>query len=187
MQHRIFLAPLLPGVAHAEAHGHWCSTHGGLMLKLDGLQGYVQNQPLPQWWPHLGYLACSETWFADRDAERSAYASDWYREAITADERRMFAREHAWSSAITGRSEVQEGSSSGLRVLAFGGAIENLKASLIEGRIEIFELARAAPGLQSRALISVRCEQEAKAHGIAARLGGISFVARPAVFIEPPA
>lgn len=186
MQHRIFLAPLRPGLPHAEAHGHWCSNHGRLMLDLPHLRGYVQNQPLPRWWPHLGYLACSETWFSDRQSEAEAYASDWYKQAVTPDEQLMFAREQAWSSAIASTSLVSEGSREGFRVIAFGGDEANLSQTLIEGRLEVMRLARPAPGFERSDLVSVYCEDEAKADRIAARLGGLTFVARPVVFVQPP-
>lgn len=187
MQHRIFLAPLRPCMPHAEAHGHWCSNHAALMLKLPYLKGYVQNRPLPEWWPHLGYLACSETWFADRQTEREAYASPWYTEEIARDEQRMFARDHAWSAAVTDVQELHAGSRAGLRVLAFGGDPESLSGSLIEGELEVLRLSRDVPGLRRSLLVSAYCEDPVKARGMAARLGGLSFVADPVIVVEGPA
>jgi hypothetical protein len=156
------------------------------MLELPHLLGYVQNQPLRKWWPHLGYLACSETWFADRSCEAQAYASEWYVNQITPDEHSMFAREAAWSSAITSGSLLKDGPREGFRVISFGGDEANLASSLIDGRFEVMQLARAAPRSQRPNLISIYCEGEATAHGFATALGGLSFVARPVVFVQPP-
>jgi len=186
MQHRIFLAPLRPGVAHVDAHAHWCGNHGRIMLDLPELAGYVQNRPLPAWWPHLGYLACSETWFADREAERTAYASEWYRETITPDEHRMFARDDAWSAVVTEAEELHPGPPEGFRALAFGGAPANLGGTIADGRLELLRLTRPAPGLTDPVLVSAYAEDEGKAALLAMRLGGLAFVAEAATIVPPP-
>jgi hypothetical protein len=186
LQHRIFLAPARPMVAVADAHAHWRTHHGRLMLELPHLAGYVQNRPLTEWWPHLGFLACAETWFADREAEKAAYASEWYRDEITPDELRMFARDAAWSSPVTGIEELHAGPPARLRVLAFGGAAANLDGIVVDDRVERLRLARAAPGTAGPVVVSAYTDDAAKARHIALRLGGLVFVAEATAIVAPP-
>ena len=149
MQHRIFLAPCRPGVSWAEAQAHWRSHHEAIMLEIPGLVGYVQDRPCQEWWIHLPYLACSETWFADReigvsvaievahrDAERAAYASDWYNQQIAIDEARMFGRGEAWNSPVLDVQTVRPGPTGRYRTLAFGSSPGRLDSVLIDGRVE---------------------------------------------------
>lgn len=187
MQHRVFLAPLKPGVAHADAHGHWITNHRRIMQELEGVRGYVQNQPEPACWPHVGYLACSETWYDDREAERAAYATDYYRDVIAADEARMFARDDAFSSAVTEIVEHHDGPRAGLRALAFGGVVEQLGGVILDGAVDVLRLARPLPGVAGPDLVSAWAPDLGKARHLARRLGGLAFVARVDVVVAPPA
>jgi hypothetical protein len=169
MQHRIFLAPIGSGVSWAEAQAHWRSHHETIMLGLPHLLGYVQNRPTEDWWIHLPYLACSETWFADRERETAAYATDWYREQIAVDEGRMFGRDDAWSSPVLATETLHEGMTGRYRTLAFGADPAHLDAILFDGRAEVLRLHRAPPGGGELAL----------------RLGGLAFVCEPAASMPP--
>ncbi|MEU3273070.1 EthD domain-containing protein [Saccharomonospora sp. NPDC006951] len=115
MQHRIFLVPHRgdPEVARS----HWERRHGDLFTATPGLLGYTQNRPVDQEWDRRTARFCSETWFADRDAEREAYASTYYRDVVAPDEASFLDRESAWASAVLGDSVpvVAEG----VRVLWF--------------------------------------------------------------------
>lgn len=186
LRHRIFLAPGRPGVAPADVHGHWCEHHAGLMRGLPHLLGYVQNRPLASWWAQLGYAACSELWFADRERERAAFDSPWYREQITRDELRTFARDDAWSAVVTAVEPLAEGPAAGFRALAFGGAVELLDGTLPGSRVDLLRLARPAPGTVAPVVVSAWCAQEAQARFLAQRLGGIAFVAEAAPVVVPP-
>ncbi|HUA71264.1 MAG TPA: EthD domain-containing protein [Solirubrobacteraceae bacterium] len=187
MQHRIFLAPLRPGVAWAEAHAHWCSHHEAIMLDIPGLVGYVQDRPCREWWIHLPYLACSETWFADREAERAAYASDWYQQRIAVDEARMLGRDDAWNSPVVDVDTVRAGPTGRFRALAFGSSPERLDSVLIDGRVETLRLLRPPPGGGESSILSVWTDDADLARHAALRLGGLAFVAEPAASLSPPA
>lgn len=186
MQHRIFLAPLRPGVSWAVAQAHWRTNHEAIMLDIPGLVGYVQDRPREDWWIHLPYLACSETWFADRDAERAAYASDWYTQQIAIDEARMFGRDEAWNSPVVNVETIRSGPTGRFRALSFGSSPERLDAILIDGRVEALKLLRPPPGGGEPAVVSVWTDDEALARHAAIRLGGLAFVAEPAVSLSPP-
>ncbi len=186
MQHRIFLAPCRSGVSWAEAQAHWRSNHEAIMLDIPGLVGYVQDRPRQEWWIHLPYLACSETWFADRDAEQAAYASDWYKQQIAVDEARMFGRDEAWNSPVVAVETVRPGPTGRYRTLGFGSSVRGLEGVLIDGRVETLELLRPPPGGGDSVVVSVWTDDEALARHAALRLGGLAFVAEPAVSLSPP-
>jgi hypothetical protein len=186
VQHRIFLAPLRPGVSWAEAQAHWRSHHEAIMLDIPGLVGYVQDRPCPEWWIHLPYLACSETWFAGLDAERAAYASAWYLQQIAVDEARMFGRDEAWNSPVVGVEAVRPGQTGRFRALSFGSSPDRLDSVLIDGRVETLKLLRPPPGGGEPVVVSVWSDDEALARHAALRLGGLAFVAEPAVSLSPP-
>jgi hypothetical protein len=158
------------------------------MLELPQLQGYVQNRPLAEWWVNLPYLACSETWFEDRDAERTAYASDWYRERIAVDEARIFAREQAWSSPVVEVEVLHDGPVGRFRALSFGGSADSLHGALLDWRVELLHLLRPAPaGAQARVVVSAWSDEPEHARELALRLGQLVFVAEPAASLPPPA
>jgi hypothetical protein len=156
------------------------------MLELPGLLGYVQNRPHPDWWVHLPYLVCSETWFADRDAERAAYASAWYLEQIAVDEARMFARDDAWSSPVVGVETLRPGPTARFRVLAFGGNAELAQGPLFDGRLELLHLLHETPGGGDPVVVSAWTDEESLADHLARRLGGLTFVGEPAASVIPP-
>ena len=83
MQHRIIVVDTRPGVPVAEAQRHWRERHAAVYLPTPLLAGYVQNRPLEEEWERLGSRSiCSETWFADHDAEKNSFASDFMTSAI---------------------------------------------------------------------------------------------------------
>jgi hypothetical protein len=156
------------------------------MLDIPGLAGYVQDRPCQEWWIHLPYLACSETWFADRDAERAAYASDWYNQQIAVDEARMFGRDEAWNSPVLDVQTVRPGPTGRYRALGFGASLSGLDAVMVDGRVESLRLLRPPPGDGEPVVVSVWTDDEALARHAALRLGGLAFVAEPAVSQSPP-
>jgi len=185
-QHRIFLAPARPAVAWAAAQAHWRTHHETIMLGLEGLVGYVQNRPLAEWWIELPYLACSETWFADREAERAAFASAYYRERIAVDEARMFARGDAWSSPVLAVETLRAGPVARFRALGFGASPDRLADVLHDGRAEALVLHRPPPGGGEAVVLCAWTDDAALARHLALRLGGLAFVAEPAASLPPP-
>jgi hypothetical protein len=185
MQHRIFLAPALPGISWAQAQAHWRTNHETIMLELPHLLGYVQNRPTEEWWIHLPYLACSETWFADREREAAAYATDWYREQIAVDETRMFGRDDAWSSAVTSVQTLREGMTGRYRTLAFGADPARLDTLLLDGRAEVLHLHRAPPGGGEKTVVAYWTDHAPLARHVAQHLGGLAFVCEPAASMPP--
>ncbi len=184
-QHRIFLAPAKPAVSWSQAQAHWRTNHETIMLEIPGLLGYVQNRPTEEWWIHLPYLACSETWFASRQTESAAYASEWYREQIAVDEARMFGREDAWSSPVIEVQTLREGMTGRYRTLAFGARGERLDGLLFDGRAEVLRLLRPPPGAVESAVVSVWTDHAPLARELALILGGLAFVCEPAASMPP--
>ncbi|NYE35810.1 acyl-CoA synthetase (AMP-forming)/AMP-acid ligase II [Nocardioides cavernae] len=100
MQHRIFVVPLATHLAPAEARRHWEQRHGRVFGATPGLLRYRQNRPVDAEWDAGRARFCSETWYADRAAERAAYDTDHYRETVAADEASFLDREGAWSAVV---------------------------------------------------------------------------------------
>jgi hypothetical protein len=155
------------------------------MLDIPGLVGYVQDRRCQEWWIHLPYLACSETWFSSRDAEKAAYASDCYQQQIAVDETRIFGRDEAWNSPVVDVETVQAGPTGRFRALGFGSSPDRLDSVLIDGRVETLKLLRPPPGGGESLVVSVWTDDETLARHAALRLGGLAFVAEPAVSLSP--
>ena len=185
MQHRIFLAPARPAVSWAEAQAHWRTNHETIMLRIPRLLGYVQNRATEEWWIHLRYLACSETWFASRETESAAYDSAWYREQIAVDEARMFGRDDAWSSPVLAVETLREGTTGRYRTLAFGADAGRLDGILLDGRAERLRLLRPPPDGGETAVVSVWTDHAPLARHVALALGGLAFVSEPAASLPP--
>jgi hypothetical protein len=118
MQHRILMSPVAEGVSLAGAHRHWREQHSQIVPGIDGINGYVQNRPLPEWWEQIPVLVCAESWFPSADAEKGAYASQYYCDVIAPDEARFIARDRAWHSAITAVDLLLDGPRSSLTNLS---------------------------------------------------------------------
>lgn len=99
-QRRFFLVPLRGVRPVAAEASHWQSSHAPLFSRTPGLLHYVQYRPLPEEWARGWRHVCSETVFADRSSERAAYASDFYRAKVSADEATFLDRDAAWSARI---------------------------------------------------------------------------------------
>lgn len=117
MQHRIYLVPPCVGPDRDTSRDHWEQRHGRLFGATPGLLRYRQNRPIDEFWARGSALFCSETWFEDRRAEKAAYRSDFYRDVVTADERRFLDRDAAWTAVVT--SEMPEPGAD-FRALWFG-------------------------------------------------------------------
>lgn len=88
---RLGMAPRAAGLDYEAFQAHWRSEHAGLAGALEGLRGYVQNhavldhgRPL---FPYAGFDACSEISFESLEAMDHAFASEFYRFFVAADER----------------------------------------------------------------------------------------------------
>jgi uncharacterized protein (TIGR02118 family) len=87
---RVGMAPRAAGLTYTSFQEHWRSEHAGLAGALPGLRGYVQNHAVlddgrPRL-PYPGFDACSEIEFDSLAAMDEAFASEYYRGAVTADE-----------------------------------------------------------------------------------------------------
>lgn len=120
-QHRVFLVPGLPDHTAEAVHRHWVRQHLEAFVATPHLVAYVQNRPLPEERSRVGSMVCSETWFADREAERTAFASTHYRDVVAPDEARFLAREEAWGARITA-SDPWPSPTPRYRVLGFGSS-----------------------------------------------------------------
>jgi uncharacterized protein (TIGR02118 family) len=87
---RVGTAPRAAGLTYEGFQEHWRSEHAGLAGEIPGLRSYVQNhavldegRPLL---PYPGFDACSELEFDDLASMDEGFASEHYRQAVTADE-----------------------------------------------------------------------------------------------------
>ncbi|PXY28964.1 EthD domain-containing protein [Prauserella endophytica] len=177
MQHRIFLVP--PHGDPEDGRVHWERRHGDLFTATPGLLGYRQNRPVAEEWARGTARFCSETWFADRDAERRAYSSAYYRDVVTADEMSFLDRDAAWSAAVVAGSGEPD-PAGGVRVLWFDdypppGA-----------RWHPLELSRPVPppGRGTRVYTALVAEA-AEALSLTRGAEGAALVCRPVTFAEP--
>ena len=87
---RIGMAPRAAGLTYVSFQEHWRSEHAGLAGEIPGLLGYVQNHAVLEdgrpLLPYPGFDACSEIEFESLAAMDEGFASDYYRQAVTADE-----------------------------------------------------------------------------------------------------
>ncbi|PXY36568.1 EthD domain-containing protein [Prauserella flavalba] len=175
MQHRIFLVPPL-GDPEAGRR-HWEQRHGDLFTATPGLLGYTQNRPVAQEWARGTARFCSETWFADRDAERGAYSSAYYREVVTPDEASFLDRQAAWSAAVVGG---EAGPADGIRVLWFDDAPPP------GARWRPLELSRPVPppGRGTRVYTAVMAEP-GEALALTRGAGPVALVCRPRAYALP--
>ena len=88
---RLGMAPRATGLDYEAFQAHWKSEHAGLAGALEGLRGYVQNHAILQngrpLFPYTGFDACSEISFDSLEAMDHAFASEFYRSAVMADEK----------------------------------------------------------------------------------------------------
>lgn len=122
-RHRLFVVPTRSDVDLDDAVDHWERRHGAIFAATPGLDGYVQHRPTRRDQRRLRGLVCAEAWFADADAEATAFASPHYRADVTADEQRFVDRTRAWAPLV--RAEEQRGTPPGhlpVEVVAVGTA-----------------------------------------------------------------
>jgi len=87
---RVGMAPRAAGLTYAAFQEHWRAEHAALAGELPGLRGYVQNHAVLEdgrpLLPYPGFDACSELEFETLAAMDDAFATEHYRQAVTADE-----------------------------------------------------------------------------------------------------
>jgi uncharacterized protein (TIGR02118 family) len=117
-------APRAAGSSCAEFQAHWRGEHGGLAGQIDGVQGYVQNhailregRPLLPW---PGFDALAEIEFASLEAMDRGFGSEFYREAVMADERAMVDKTR-FSLLLAARRVLVDGepADDGVKLLSF--------------------------------------------------------------------
>jgi hypothetical protein len=180
MQHRIIVVETLPEVPVAAAQAHWADRHAGVYAPTPLLLGYVQNRPLEEEWPRLGQRTiCSETWFADREAERESFGCDYYRENVMPDEARFLDRASAWMGRFVGDSETAVGSAR-YRVLAFGAG------GILGTEPDVREVDRAPWAGGGATVASLWLDDRRRALELARAAPFFAFAAEPAVIVAPP-
>jgi hypothetical protein len=173
MQHRIIVVDTRPGVPVAEAQRHWRERHAAVYLPTPMLAGYVQNRPLEEEWERLGSRSiCSETWFADHDAEKASFASDYYRGTVMPDERRFLDRESAWMGRFLADARLPSAPPR-FRVLAFGVTLPGAEGIAVDRH--------------PSSIASVWLDDRVAALELARSVDGYAFAAEPALLRVPPA
>jgi hypothetical protein len=176
MRHRIFLVPLRPDLDPVAARRHWTEAHAPLFARTPGLRGYVQNRPEPG----LDGWVCSETWFADADAERGAYASDFYVHEVTPDESRFLDRGAAWVALVRGDGPPVPELPGAYRALILGWAGGDPPSM---PHVEIVALDRAGPAGGPPRLLSAWADDPAALTPALAEPGDVALLTRPAVIL----
>lgn len=77
---RVTIVHARPGMDRAEALRYWKDVHGPLIVKVPGVQRYVQNHctESAQGRAEPPFLGIGEVWFASReDADRTAATPEW--------------------------------------------------------------------------------------------------------------
>ena len=179
-QHRIFLAPYRNGRSPAAVQRYWRNVHAAVFPETPGLEGYRQNRPLEPDWERLGYV-CSETWFADRDAEQAAFGSEYYATTVTEDERRFTDRDRAWHARVVW-GDADPTPRARYRVLGFGSDPSRLAGR--SERLERLELDRPTPDDRPPHVLSLWTDDLGEATSAADGLDGTAFVAEPSA-VEP--
>lgn len=110
--------PLLGAAPLDDEVAHWEDVHAPLFAGTPGLLDYVQYRPLPEERRRGFSQVCSSTTFADREAERAAYASEFYLRKVVPDEGSFLRRGDAWSA----RASVDPADQADFTVLQWGGA-----------------------------------------------------------------
>lgn len=182
MQHRIFLVEPRPDLAPSAAQQHWREQHAGVFSGTPELAGYVQNRPLERYWPAIDARVCSEVWFADRDAERRGFTSDYYVQTVMPDEDRFVWRARAWAARVVREEVLRDGHPARLRVLAFGANASGLE---VGPAASLLHLDRPTPGDGPPVVLSIWTDDEDAAADLAGTAGGLGFVAEPAVLLAP--
>jgi hypothetical protein len=186
MHHKIFLVPFLESWSAVSGQREWAEVHAPIWLASPGLCGYVQNRPVAASWNPVPTLACAEDWFSTRDDERALHETTHYREAVLPDEERLFKRANAWVSTVSHVEVLTEGALQRFRVLSFGGPTPRPNTVAGDERLEIVHVRRDLPLTSSPHLVSAWASTIDLARGLAARLGGFSFVTEPVVMMAPP-
>lgn len=184
-QHRIYLGRGHAGADPAAAHEHWRARHSKVVrARMPHLGGYVQDRPLERYWTSLPFLVCAETWFADRDDEQAAYASDAFRDEVAVDELNVITPERAWNAAVREIETLREGPRSRYRVLGFGRAID-ADAHPAFGLVERLHLRRPTPDDGAPVIASAWTDDRDAALHLADELGGLTMVVEPVAIVVP--
>ena len=150
-QHRLYFAAAR---TRAEAAATAAERHGALARRLPRLVRYVQNRPLLP----APFALCSETWFADRDEERAAFASDYYRHVVRPDEHASFDPALSWNAAVAATHVPRPGPRAAFRLLTLReGPLRGAPAAVT--REEQLVLARPFRGTDHRVVTSWWCEE----------------------------
>ena len=180
MQHRIIVVDARSDIPLAEAQRHWRERHAGVYAPTPQLAGYVQNRPLEEEWERLGRRSvCSETWFADHDAERASFASDYYRDVVMPDEGSFLDRGSAWMGRVLDEPPWEQPRAR-YRVLAFGA-----ETLLWDGQADRHVVDRDPAGGGARVVLSAWLDDRHEALTVARASGVFAFAAEPAVVVAP--
>jgi len=119
---RLGTAPRAAGLSYAAFQEHWSGQHAGVAAGLPGLRRYVQNHAVLQdgrpLLPYAGFDACSEIEFDSVQAMDAAFASEFYRSDVTADEHSLIDRPR-FMLALLERRVLADGPREGVKLLSF--------------------------------------------------------------------
>lgn len=94
---RVGTAPRAAGTTYTEFQAHWRAEHAGVASELPGLRSYIQNHAILEngrpLLPYAGFDACAEIEFDDLVEMDKAFASEHFKQNVSADEAVMIDRQ----------------------------------------------------------------------------------------------
>lgn len=184
MQHRLFLVPPRLGDDVERARRHWEERHGAVFVRTPGLLGYVQNRPVDEEWLSGRGWFCSETWYADRDSERRAYASTYYQDVVAQDEATFLDRSAAWSAVMLDDRAAHDVPGGGLRTSRW--RVLWLSDARPPGHgWAVLPVTRAVPGGDASLVLRKEFDDRAEALAVTRGASCPAFVCEPTTF-DPP-
>lgn len=177
-QHRIFVVDLRDDLPVAEARSHWTGRHGAVFGATPGLRGYLQNRPVDE-----GAFACSETEFDDRETERSAFGSAYYRDVVVGDETAFLDRDSV-RAAVVLVSTFARGRSARYRAVLPGVLPEHVAGEGLG--VQSYQLDRPMSAGSAPVISFVWDDDLEAVRAVVARHGSGAFAAEPHVDASRP-
>jgi uncharacterized protein (TIGR02118 family) len=179
---RVGMAPRAAGLSYTSFQEHWRSEHAGLAGEIPGLRSYVQNHAVLEdgrpLFAYPGFDACSELEFDTLATMDDGFASEHYREAVTADEHALIDKSR-FGMILTERRVLVDGEpgEGAVKLLTFlplhpGSTRQALSARLAGPYREIVAAARP---LRHEQLLEIQGAHEGRIPAVAAAVDVLWF------------
>lgn len=172
-QHRIFVVDVRDDLPPGAARAHWTGRHGAVFGATPGLRGYLQNRPVDE-----GSFACSETEFDDRESEREAFGSAYYRDVVVADEAAFLDRDSVRVAVVLAGTFAHGGTA------RYRAVLPGVEPERVAGEglgIQSYRLDRPLAAGAAPVVTFVWDDDLEAVRAVVARHGPLAFVAEPRV------